>query len=165
MPSVSASRKIAVPALCALALAGAALAGPPKGAPVTPDKGELAKGQALTQGLKGKIVWSTSRDGNHDIYIMNVDGSDPKPLTKGPKTDWYSHFSPDGKQVLFTRSKMDWTIETDANYPERWDTWVINADGTGEKLLIPNSTWANWTRDGKAILTGRARPCSWTWTK
>lgn len=151
----SASR-LATSTAFALALAGAALAGPPKGAPVTPEKDELAASQALTKGLKGKVIWSTSRDGNHDIYIMNIDGSDMKPLTKGPKTDWFSHFSPDGKRVLFTRSKMDWTIETDANYPERWDTWVINADGTGEKLLIPNSTWANWTRDGKNIIYSRA---------
>ncbi len=130
-------------------------AGPPLGKPVQPEPQELASMQALTKGLKGKIIWSTSRHGNHDIYIMNIDGSDSKPLTKGPKTDWYSHFSPDGKKVLFTRSKLDWTVETDANYPERWDTWVINSDGTDEKLLIPKSTWANWTRDGKWIIYSR----------
>jgi hypothetical protein len=132
-----------------------AFALPPKGSAGKPEAAEAATAQALTKGLKGKIVWSTSRDANHDIYISNIDGSDAKPLTKGPKTDWYSHFSPDGKAVLFNRSKIDWTIETDANYPERWDTWIINADGTGEKLLIPNSTWANWTRDGKSIVYSR----------
>jgi hypothetical protein len=136
-------------------LTSLAQAAPPKGKPVTPEPAELAAMQALTKNLKGKIIWSTSRDGNHDIYIMNIDGSDAKPLTKGPKTDWYSRFSADGKQVLFTRSIMDWTVETDANYPERWDTWVINTDGTGEKLLIPKSTWANWTRDGKSIVYSR----------
>ncbi len=145
-------------ALALVCLAAAALnAGPPKGKPVQPEQEDLAKVQALTGGLKGKIIWSTSRDANHDIYISNVDGSDAKPLTKGPKTDWYSRFSPDGKQVIFTRSKLDWTIETDANYPERWDTWIINSDGTGEKLLIPNSTWANWTRDGKTIVYSRGK--------
>ncbi len=136
-------------------LVGLAHAGPPKGKPVTPEPAEEATRKALTEHLKGKVIWSTSRDGNHDIYIMNIDGSEMHPLTKGPKTDWFSHFSPDGKRVLFTRSKLDWTIETDANYPERWDTWVINTDGTEEKLLIPNSTWANWTRDGKNILYSR----------
>ena len=128
---------------------------PPRGKPVTPEPEELAAMQALTKNLKGKIIWSTSRDGNHDIYIMNVDGTDMKPLTHGPKTDWYSRFSPDGKRVIFTRSKIDWTIETDANFPERWDTWCINSDGTDEKILIPNSTWANWTRDGKWIIYSR----------
>jgi WD40-like Beta Propeller Repeat len=134
---------------------------PPRGKPGKPDADEAAKVQAVNQGLKGtgvsggKIIWSTSRDNNHDIYSMNLDGSDAKPITKGPKTDWYSRFSPDGKQIIFTRSKLDWTIETDANYPERWDTWVVNADGTGEKLLIPNATWALYTRDGKSIVYSR----------
>lgn len=137
------------------AFASAALAGPPKGKPVEPSPDEKARMEAVTNGLKGKIIWSTSRDANHDIYISNVDGSETKPLTKGPKTDWYSRFSPDGKQVIFTRSKTDWLIETDANYPERWDTWIINSDGTGEKMLIPKSTWANWTRDGKHIVYSR----------
>ncbi len=128
---------------------------PPRGRPVTPEPEEQAAQKALTQNLKGKIIWSTSRDANHDIYIMNIDGTDSHPLTKGPKTDWYSRFSPDGKLVLFTRSKLDWTIETDANYPERWDTFVIHTDGSEEHLLIPNSTWACWTRDGKAIVFSR----------
>lgn len=144
---------------CLLLLATLAFSEPPKGKPVQPEPEELARLQALTKGLKGRIIWSTSRDGNHDIYISNVDGSDAKLLTKGPKTDWYSRFSVDGKQVIFTRSKLDWTIETDANYPDRWDTWVINTDGAagGEKLLIPNSTWANWTRDGKSIVFSRGK--------
>ncbi len=141
--------------LAITALAWTAQAQPPRGKPVKPGADEAAKMQAVTQGLKGKVIWSTSRDNNHDIYMMNIDGSDVHAVTKGPKTDWFSHFSKDGKQILFTRSKRDWTIETDANYPERWDTWVINADGTDEKLLIPNSTWANYTRDGKHILYSR----------
>jgi WD40-like Beta Propeller Repeat len=147
----------ALPAAFVLLAAVLCRAEPPKGKPVQPDKEDLAKLQAVTKGLKGRIIWSTSRDANHDIYISNVDGSDAKPLTKGPKTDWYSRFSPDGKQVIFNRSKLDWTIETDANYPERWDTWIINSDGTGERLLIPNSTWANWTRDGRSIVYSRGK--------
>src|SRR5688500_154295 len=113
-------------AFALLAAATLCRAEPPKGKPVQPDKEDLAKLQAVTTGLKGKVSWCTSRDANHDIYISTVDGSDAKPLTKGPKTDWYSRFSPDGKQVIFNRSKLDWTIETDANFPERWDTWIIN---------------------------------------
>jgi len=149
--------RIRVPMLATLLAAGLIHAEPPRGKPVTPEPEEQAKTTALTKGLKGKIVWSTSRDGNHKIYVMNADGSDAKPLTKGNKTDWYPRFSPDWKQVLFTRSKRDWTIETDADYSDRWDTWIINADGTGEKLLLPNAVWATWTRDGKSILYSRGK--------
>jgi hypothetical protein len=143
--------------LMALVLALRAGAEPPRGKPGQPEPEETAKLRDLTKNLKGKIIWSTSRDANHDIYIMDANGTGAKSLTRGPKTDWYSRFSPDGKKIIFTRSKLDWTIETDANFPERWDTWIINADGSGEKLLIPNSTWATWTRDGLSILYSRGK--------
>ncbi len=130
---------------------------PPRGKPVEPTAEEAAKLSGLKGKLNGFIVWSTSRDGNHDIYRMNADGTDPKPLTLGPKTDWYPRISPDGKQVLFGRSQLDWTTEEDANKPELWDTWVIGADGQDEKLLIPHSSWAVWTRDGKSIICSRGK--------
>lgn len=130
-----------------------AVAQAPKGKPEKIEAEDQARLDALKGKLAGRIVWSTSRDNNHDIYIMNADGTDPKALTKGSKTDWYPRFSPDGKQVIFTRSILDWTNEMDANFPERWDTWVINADGTGEKLIIKNGTWARFTKDGKILFS------------
>lgn len=136
-------------------LTAAIWAGPPKGASVQPADGEAALLAGLKGKITGKIVWSTSRDGNHDIYMMNADGTDPKALTKGPKTDWFSRFSPDGSKVIFTRSKMDWTAEANADNEKMWDTWIISADGSGEKLLIPNSVWATWRPDGKAIVFAR----------
>ncbi|MBL8025831.1 MAG: PD40 domain-containing protein [Fibrobacteres bacterium] len=139
-----------------LALATSLLAGPPKGKSVEAEADEVALFSALKGKINAKIVWSTSRDDNHDIFIMNGDGTDVKPLTRGPKTDWFSRFSPDGQQVIFTRSKMDWTAEPNADNPQLWDTWIINVDGTGEKLLIPNSTWATWRPDGKTIIFSRA---------
>jgi len=43
---------------------------------------------------KGKIVFTSSRDGNYEIYIMNVDGSEQVNLTNNPATDWNPSFSP-----------------------------------------------------------------------
>ena len=36
-----------------------------------------------------KIVFSSYRDGNHEIYVMNPDGSDQKNLTNNPAADEY----------------------------------------------------------------------------
>ena len=44
----------------------------------------------------GTIVWSSSRLGNHDLFTMNTDGSDVKPITHGDAVDWFPRFSPDG---------------------------------------------------------------------
>ncbi len=151
------SVKMFLLALLISAGAGNVWSQPPKGEPVSPSSEDAAKLLTLKGKLKGFIVWSTSRNGNHDIYRMNPDGTDIRPVTSGPKTDWYPRISPDGKRLLFTRSKLDWSTEEDANKFELWDTWVIGADGQGEKLLIPNSTWAVWSRDGKYIVFSRGK--------
>jgi len=140
---------LAFPAL----LAVAAFAQAPKGAPVAMTPAEQSAIVSLADKIDGIIVWSSSRDGNHKIYAMDANGRNAHPITHGTKTDWYPRISPDGKRVLFTRSKLDWTAETNANYPERWDTWIVNADGTGEKLLVPNSTWATWRPDGDIVFS------------
>ena len=137
-----------VPALCFARSA-------PKGQPDKPGKKEKAAVEALKGKVKGKIVWSTSRDGNHNIYIMNADGTDKKPLTKSKKTDWFSRISPDGQKVIFTRSRLDWTNEAKANYPKMWDTWIVNIDGSDEKKIIEKSTWATWSPDGSKIIFAR----------
>ncbi len=138
-----------------LIISAGALARAPKGKAVVPSAEEAALLESLKGKIAAKIIWSTSRDGNHNIYIMNGDGTEAKPLTNSTKTDWFSRFSPDGSKVIFTRSKMDWTAEPNADNPQLWDTWVIDIDGSNEKLLIPNSTWATWRPDGKTIIFAR----------
>lgn len=134
-------------------LATATFAQAPKGQPVAMTPAEQAAIVGLAGKIDGVIVWSTSRDGNHKIYAMDANGRNAHPITHGTKTDWYPRISPDGRRVLFTRSKLDWTAETNANYPERWDTWIVNVDGSGERLLIPNSTWATWRPDGEIVFS------------
>lgn len=144
--------KIALPFLVAI-LAFTVHAQAPKGSPATPSTEEQAKLSALSGKVNGLVVWSSSRVGNHKIFAMSPDGTGIRQVTRGNKTDWYPRISPDGKKILFTRSKLDWTAETNANYPERWDTWLVNADGTGEKLLVANSTWATWRPDGSILFS------------
>lgn len=134
-------------------VAAATFAQAPKGAPVAPDASEQAKLAALKGKANGIIVWSSSRVGNHKIFAMDADGQNTRQVTKGNKTDWYPRISPDGTRVIFTRSKLDWTAEMNANYPERWDTWIVNVDGSGEKLLVSNSTWATWRPDGSIVFS------------
>jgi len=128
----------------------------PTGSPVQPNEKEQKALDALKGTVKGQIVWSTSRSNSkHDLWIMNADGTDPKQLTKGDEVDWFSRFSPDGSKVLFTRSKGGWIAENDAEYPEKWDIWVINTDGTGDKKVADNGCWGVWQPDGKSILFAR----------
>jgi len=118
----------------------------PLGAATTPTAQEQKALDGLKGKINGKIVWSSSRaSSKHDIWIMNADGTDPRQLTNSPNNvDWFSRFSPDGSQVIFCRTKSGWVNEMDAEMYERWDLWIINVDGSGEKKVAENAAWGTF---------------------
>jgi hypothetical protein len=117
--------------------------------------------QKALDGLKGKIIgkiaWSTSRvHSKHDIWIMNADGSDQKKLTSSQdNVDWFPRFSPDGSKVLFTRSKVGWVPESEAEVFDKWDIWVVSAEGADEKKTAENACWGSWRPSGDSICFAR----------
>ena len=50
-----------------------------------------------------QIAFSSARDGNEEIYVMNADGSDPTRLTDSPSAETWPAWSPDGSQIAFQR--------------------------------------------------------------
>ena len=49
----------------------------------------------------GKISFSTRRDGNYEIYIMNADGSSQTRVTFNEADDFNPAISPDGARIVF----------------------------------------------------------------
>src|SRR5918994_3352399 len=68
-----------------------------------------------------RIAFTSNRDQQGEIYVMNADGSGQKRLTRRPGDDWAPDFSPDGRQIAFTQ--LPGTI------------WLLNTDGTGLRRL------------------------------
>ncbi len=97
----------------------------------------IAKGN----GNRGQIVFSSNRDGNYEIYVMNPDGTGLTNLTNNSATDGDPAWSPDGRQIAFSSNR-------DGNY----EIYVMNADGTGLTRLTYNSaddiqpTWSPHSR-------------------
>src|SRR3989440_484836 len=49
----------------------------------------------------GQIAFTTERDGNVDIYLMNADGSGVTRLTNNPAGDFWPVWSSDGTKIVF----------------------------------------------------------------
>jgi len=75
-----------------------------------------------------KIVFTSRRDGNAEIYIMDFDGSNQHRLTNSTNlTEDLPGFTPDGKKIIFSASNS-WSE----------DLYLLNLDGT-DLINIPNT--------------------------
>ena len=112
---------------------------------------------ALGEAVKGQIVWSSSRLGNHDLFVMDTDGSNVRPITKGENVDWFPRFAPDGSRILFTRSKKGWVFERDANTDGKWDIFTVTPDGKEETKVVDNASWGSWVSNDEIVYARTTR--------
>lgn len=92
---------------------------------------------------KVKIAFTTNRDGNWEIYVMNHDGSEQTNLTNNPAYDGLFEWSPYGAQIVFISERTG-----------ELDIFVMNANGSDVKNLTNNSavdTSPVWSPDGSKI--------------
>jgi Tol biopolymer transport system component len=75
-----------------------------------------------------KIAFTSDRDGNDEIYVMNPDGSGQKRLTRSPGADVKPKWSPDGTRIFFTTNRYG-----------NADVFSMNPDGTGQANISRNS--------------------------
>ena len=113
----------------------------------------------------GRIVFTSTRDGDMEIYSMNSDGSDVKRLTHAPGPDGGPFFSADGKQIVFRGNHMNKGEEWNAYNvllkkglwrPRALDVFVMNRDGSNMRQVTKNLGGSNWAPffapDGKKII-------------
>lgn len=55
---------------------------------------------------KGDAIAFTSRQGNHDIWAVNPDGSNLRRLTAGPGSNESASWAPNGRHLLFQSSRL-----------------------------------------------------------
>jgi Tol biopolymer transport system component len=103
----------------------------------------IASATALSAKTNGKIAFSTTRDFNSEIYVMNADGSLQTRLTVNAALDADPAWSPDGTKLIFTSTR-------DGNE----EIYVMNADGSNQTRLTNNRALDRtpvWSPDGSQI--------------
>lgn len=90
-----------------------------------------------------KIAWMSDRSGNMDIWVMDVDGSNPVQLTTDVAEDWFPDWSPGAERIVFA----SWRAGNS-------DIWVMDADGSNQTQLTTNASGdfnPVWSPDGTRI--------------
>lgn len=108
------------------------------------------------------VAFSSNRDGNDEIYVMDPDGSDQTNVTHHPASDLNPDISPNGRFIAFSSNRVT------ADNPEGdYEIFVMNLR-TGELTQITRNTgldsWPRWSPDGKSIAfetRETALPTSW----
>jgi Tol biopolymer transport system component len=89
-----------------------------------------------------KIAFVSRRDGNHEIYVMNADGTNQRRLTNNTWIDDDPAWSPDGTKIAFFASSSQGRVIK-----------VMNADGSDQKQLVGDivNGAPQWSPDGTKI--------------
>ena len=96
-----------------------------------------------------KIAFTSGRDGNFDIYVMDGDGSNQRRVTVNPANDGLPAWSPDGKKIAFVSNRNN--VNKDHK-----QIWVIDADGKNPIRLTDGlvDSYPDWSPDGTKIVYG-----------
>ena len=87
----------------------------------------LISGYAQAQQLEHRILFSSDRDGNREIYIMDMDGSNQTRLTNNPSRDHKPNWSPDGSKIVFN-----------SNRDGKYEIYIMDRNGSNLKQLTDN---------------------------
>ena len=90
-----------------------------------------------------RIAFTSDRDGNLGVYVMDADGANPRRLTDHDASDGYQSWSPDGRRIAFQSYR-------DGN----WEVYVMDADGGNSQRLTDHDASdgnPSWSPDGQRI--------------
>ena len=111
-----------------------------------------------------KIVFTSTRSGDLELWTMNIDGSDPRQVTTGLGYDGGAFFSPDGTKLVFRSSRPKTEAEIKEYkellaqglvQPTNMEIHVCNVDGSDLRQItqLGKANWAPFFHpSGKKII-------------
>jgi Tol biopolymer transport system component len=104
--------------------------------------GKLEGNNGIAWTPDGKIFYTSLAGGNHDLWIMNADGTNQKQLTSDEAQDYEPHVSPDGRYIFF--GSMRGALP---------GVWRMDIDGNNLKQITDQEDYLqDIMPDGKSII-------------
>jgi TolB protein len=101
-----------------------------------------------------RIVFSSSRAGNWDLWMVGLDGGPARQITHSPMHEVHPSFSPDGKRLVFCVFNPR---------AEQWEMWVLQVDQPASAKMIGTGLFPRWSPTGESIVYQRARERGGRW--
>ena len=108
--------------------------------------------QPILTELRGFVIWSSNRSGNHDLLMLTLPEQQLTRLTSDPHTEYFPRISPDGSKVVYCRSQVPWVSQR--NY-FGWDVYLLDLASGASSLLAKNGKTPTWSVDGKKVFFQR----------
>ncbi len=107
--------------------------------------GDVCRLSASKAPTTPKILFTSTRDGNREVYMMNPDGSEQVNLTQHPADDLNAVWSPTGEQILFVSDRQGTRVQ---------DLYLMDVDGSNvrrvfKKKIIADRTKPAWNPDSE----------------
>lgn len=101
----------------------------------------------MPQAGSTRIVFTSNRDGQAQLYSMDANGGNLIRLTNNGSNDDHPRWSPNGTRILFQSDRDNPATGT-------YDVYVMNVDGTGQTRLttdVADDCNAVWSADGNKV--------------
>lgn len=121
---------------------------PPPGEQQAMTEAERQTLEAAVRDLKGFVVWSSNRGGNHDIYSMSLPDLAVTRVTEHPNAESYPKISPDGTRIVFSRSRVPWVSQRNKT---DWDVWIRDLTTGEERLVAEHATAPAWMDNQRVV--------------